>query len=336
MKKENILSITSYCLIVLFLGICLFIHLLPALFSALLVYELTVSLSKKAQKHTQHCNIFASVCIGLGVLVILGGIILGITHFITNEHANGKTSPLQSLLDQFIGVLEHSKSFLPAALADHIPTTVFELKNYLLGLLKEHTAEVTHVGRESASAIVETIAGMLIGLFIAVHKFKEKTPDKITYHLQKRMHNMLQAFYKIVFAQIKIAGINTLLTSLYLAVALPLFGIHLPYTKTLILLTFLLGLLPVIGNLCSNFILIVISLTISPVIALSSLIFLVIIHKLEYFLNAKIVGHQIDATIWELLLAMFLMESLFGPTGLIAAPVFYAYLKIELKENNLI
>jgi len=34
---------------------------------------------------------------------------------------------------------------------------------------------------------------------------------------------------------------------------------------------------------------------------------------------------------WELLVAMLVMEAAFGLPGLIAAPIFYAYLKTELK-----
>jgi predicted PurR-regulated permease PerM len=47
-------------------------------------------------------------------------------------------------------------------------------------------------------------------------------------------------------------------------------------------------------------------------------------------LNAKIIGAQINAKAWELLTAMLIMEALFGIPGVIAAPVFYAYLKTEL------
>jgi predicted PurR-regulated permease PerM len=63
---------------------------------------------------------------------------------------------------------------------------------------------------------------------------------------------------------------------------------------------------------------------------MGALAFLVIIHKLEYFINARIVGSQIQASAWELLLAMLVMEATFGLPGVIAAPVFYAYLKSEL------
>jgi len=61
-----------------------------------------------------------------------------------------------------------------------------------------------------------------------------------------------------------------------------------------------------------------------------------VIHKLEYFLNAKIVGSRINASAWELLLAMLIMEAAFGLPGLVAAPVYYAYLKDELSARGLI
>jgi predicted PurR-regulated permease PerM len=71
-------------------------------------------------------------------------------------------------------------------------------------------------------------------------------------------------------------------------------------------------------------------------VALASLVFLIVIHKLEYFLNAKIVGNRINARAWELLLAMLLMEAAFGLPGVVAAPVYYAYLKDELRARGLV
>jgi predicted PurR-regulated permease PerM len=110
----------------------------------------------------------------------------------------------------------------------------------------------------------------------------------------------------------------------------------LPLTKTLIAITFLAGLLPVIGNLISNTVIFVVALSNSTYVALVALIFLVVIHKLEYFLNARIVGTRIRASAWELLLAMIVLEVAFGIAGLIAAPVYYAYIKNELSDAGLI
>jgi predicted PurR-regulated permease PerM len=69
---------------------------------------------------------------------------------------------------------------------------------------------------------------------------------------------------------------------------------------------------------------------------MGALLYLIVVHKFEYFLNAKIVGSQIKARAAELLLAILVMEAAFGITGLIAAPIFYAYLKEELRSRALI
>jgi predicted PurR-regulated permease PerM len=71
-------------------------------------------------------------------------------------------------------------------------------------------------------------------------------------------------------------------------------------------------------------------------LAVAALVFLVVIHKLEYFFSARLLGARIQAFSWELLIAMLVMESLFGTAGLIAAPIYYAYVKRELREARLI
>jgi predicted PurR-regulated permease PerM len=45
---------------------------------------------------------------------------------------------------------------------------------------------------------------------------------------------------------------------------------------------------------------------------------------------------QINARAWELLIAMLLMEAAFGLPGMVAAPIYYAYLKSELEFAKLI
>jgi predicted PurR-regulated permease PerM len=104
----------------------------------------------------------------------------------------------------------------------------------------------------------------------------------------------------------------------------------------MVVLTFITGLLPVIGNLISNTVIVMVSLSHSLYVAVGSLIFLVLIHKTEYFLNAHIIGNRIHASAWELLLAMIFMESAFGLGGLIAAPIYYAYIKNELTGRGLV
>ena len=84
----------------------------------------------------------------------------------------------------------------------------------------------------------------------------------------------------------------------------------------------------------ANTVITIVSLSHSWELAAVSLGYLVVIHKLEYFLNARIIGGQIQARAWEMLIAMLAMEAVFGVAGLIAAPVYYAYIKNELAARN--
>jgi predicted PurR-regulated permease PerM len=100
--------------------------------------------------------------------------------------------------------------------------------------------------------------------------------------------------------------------------------------------TFVASLLPVVGNLVSNTMIVIVSVTQSVAVAGLSLAWLVLIHKLEYVLNAHIIGSRIRAQAWELLLAMLTLEALFGLAGLVTAPVIYAQLKHMLQERGLV
>lgn len=166
--------------------------------------------------------------------------------------------------------------------------------------------------------------------------FNEKKEGLLSKFLIERIVCFKESFELIFLAQIKISLVNTVLTASYIYVFLPLFDYHLPFKSTLVLLTFLFGLIPVLGNLITNTIIIVLSLGISLNIALISLAFLVIIHKLEYFLDAKIIGNQIQAKTWEILLVLIVFETLFGISGIIVGSIYYCYLKRELQNLNLV
>jgi predicted PurR-regulated permease PerM len=106
-------------------------------------------------------------------------------------------------------------------------------------------------------------------------------------------------------------------------------AISLKHATVVIGLTFLCGLLPIVGNLISNSIIVGVAFTVSPQAAIASLIFLVVLHKLEYFLNSKIIGDRIKNPVWLTLLALILGERLMGIPGMILAPVILNYIKVE-------
>jgi predicted PurR-regulated permease PerM len=182
--------------------------------------------------------------------------------------------------------------------------------------------------------LVHALIGIVIG---ALASFEMRRPSApLSSAISERVGRLALAFEKVVFAQVRISAINTAFTGIYLLLVLPLFGVHLYLAKTLVVITFLVGLIPVLGNLVSNTAIVIIALGTSPPAALASLAFLIVIHKLEYFLNAKIVGKHIHAAAWEILIAMLCFEAAFGIPGVILAPIVYAYAKQELADRGLI
>jgi predicted PurR-regulated permease PerM len=93
---------------------------------------------------------------------------------------------------------------------------------------------------------------------------------------------------------------------------------------------------PIVGNLVCNVVITIVGLSVSPLAAAACLGFLILIHKAEYVINAKVVGSRTQMGVWELLSVMFVAEAVFGPAGLVAAPLCYAYLKKELASLRLI
>ncbi|MGI8436256.1 MAG: AI-2E family transporter [Chthoniobacterales bacterium] len=147
-----------------------------------------------------------------------------------------------------------------------------------------------------------------------------------TDRIRERFSSFYQSFAAVMGAQLIISGINTSLTAIFV------YAVGLRYASVVIILTFICGLLPIIGNLISNAIIIGIALTMSPKMALVALAFLLVIHKLEYFLNSRIIGGRIDHPMWMMLLAMLIGERLMGIAGVILAPVVLSFAKVELKK----
>ena len=141
---------------------------------------------------------------------------------------------------------------------------------------------------------------------------------------------MIESFTHIVFAQFKISTVNTLATAILLLGVLPALGTPIPLAGTLVGITFVAGLIPIVGNLVSNSIIVAIAISQSLTMATLALVWLVLIHKVEYFLNAHIICSRIRSKAWELLLIMLVMEALFGLAGLVTAPVLYAQIKNTL------
>jgi len=179
--------------------------------------------------------------------------------------------------------------------------------------------------------------GVLAALLVFFRRPREgKEARPFAAALGGRVRRFAEAFERVVLAQLEISAVNTTLTAVYLFGLVPLLAERLPFSTTLVLVTFLAGLLPVVGNLISNTAIVVLSFGVAPWLALVSLGFLVAIHKLEYLVNARIVGNRIGAEAWEIFLSIVVFEVAFGIPGVVLAPIAYAWVKGELREKSLV
>jgi len=209
--------------------------------------------------------------------------------------------------------------------------------------LEEVKDKVTNVGRYAREAVFQA-ALVIIGLVVAASLFldarwgAESDPQtsrdslyaNVVRELAARFETFYRSFGKVMGAQIIISFINTALTAVFLA------WNGFPYALVIIGLTFLFGLLPIIGNLMSNTLVVGVAFTMpnGPQMALFALIFLIVIHKLEYFLNSKIVGDRIKNPMWLTLIGIVLGEKLMGVPGMVLAPIVLHYIKVEASRNK--
>jgi predicted PurR-regulated permease PerM len=261
-------------------------------------------------------------------LILVSAISYALGHFI-----NDTVRALPEIADKAIpSVIEWAREYqieLPFtdydSLKDLASDTVKSQVNYL--------GSVARVARGATTQFIFVVVGCVVAISLFLNPRLELDREKYALRdnlyslccdqIAKRFEIFYQSFAMVIGAQIVISTINTVLTAIFVMF------VGLPYAVVVIGATFLCGLIPVIGNLVSNTIIVGIGFTVSPKMALGALVFLVAIHKLEYFLNSKIIGQRIRNPLWLTLLALVLGERLMGIAGMILAPVVLNYIRME-------
>lgn len=313
----------------------LYLHLLPALIAGLLVFTLVNSLTPLLDNRMLWGDGPRLLAVSIIAAAVIGLIVfLGV---LSTSVIRENFERLPALMNRMAEIIEQSRSSLPGWLSEYIPADADQLRHTMVDWLRSNAYIFQDAGIDIGRVFMHIVIGMVIGALLSLEKAVATSGGgPLTREIADHSLRLSTSFRQVVFAQIWISGINASLTGLYLMLVLPLLGINLPFTKTMVVLTFVVGLLPILGNLISNTVIFVVSLSHSLAVAVGALGYLIVIHKLEYFLNARIIGSQIRARAWEMLIAMILLESAFGIPGLIAAPIYYAYMKSEFRDKGLI
>lgn len=323
--------IVSFVLVTLLCLGTLAYGLLPGLLAVCLGYLMAVFLAGEHRVKGPRMR----PPVAAAVVVLLPLVILGMLLANAKGMAFGIVGQYQALLHYLASTVLEIREKLPADLAIHLPDELKQAQVWLADYLKSKAHALTGFGTASLHGFLLVYVGLVIGALI---KGTPRLPSSapLRCEVRQRASHFIAAFRQIVVAQFWIAAINALSTALFLVVALPLFGVQMPYIGALVALTFFAGLIPIVGNLVCNSVITLAGVSVSPAVGLACLAFLIAIHKTEYVINAKILGKQTNTAAWELLAVMFIGEAVFGLPGLVAAPLYYAYIKKELQAAGLV
>ncbi|WP_041944100.1 AI-2E family transporter [Wigglesworthia glossinidia] len=334
-KKEKIANFWSLVLFITCILLSIPLHLFPCYISGFIAYNIVLKITPFFSKIITNCQLRWIIvalmfifCIILITVIIFSLIIIIL-------------SDLQYIIDIFTQNTDYFSNinkYVPNNFSSFFLDHTKSLKDYFIDLIKDNLILIKHAGKNLLHGLITIFISFVIGILIAINQLtaQKKNTTLLINKIQVRFEYFSNSLKDIFFSQIKISLVNTFLTALIILVIFPIYRIHLPLSKTLIMATFVFGLIPIIGNFISNCILIASALSISLKISGIMLLYLVFIHKLEYFLNAKIIGNRIHSKSWELLLSMLIFEAFFGIEGLVVAPIFYAYLKKELQVAKII
>lgn len=309
----------SYAMMLALLVLIGFLHLATLVLTSLFGYFILRRLTFGGRKWLA----------GVLYVLLVVAVFLGFGYF-SKQAVVGLPSIVEKTIPAVVEYAENRGLDLPF-------TDLASLKSLAMSATKE---KFTNVGAYARGAVFE-IASLVAGLVVALSLFldskfgspteagagKDNLYSAVSRELAVRFRAFYTSFSTVIGAQIIISAINTGLTATFLV------WNHYPHTTVIIPLTFLLGLLPIIGNLLSNTLIIGVGFTISPSMALAALVFLVVIHKFEYFLNSKIIGDRIKNPMWLTLIGLVVGERLMGIPGMIFAPVVLHYIKVEASRS---
>ncbi|HET7434683.1 MAG TPA: AI-2E family transporter [Thermoanaerobaculia bacterium] len=277
----------------------------------------------------------------LVVTVVTAAAVIGGTALMATMLRRGADN-IPDMMNQMADILGSVRIWLGGLGRQFIPEVMTDAEDFKATVvlwLKTHAQTLRAGGLWLGIGLVHMIMGSLLAILVFfrhVRRHDERQHGPLAAALLEKMQRFARAFASVASAQIKISAVNTTLTGIYVLVVLPLFGIHVPFATTLVVITFVCGLIPVLGNLISNAVITVLSMGISIGTAVASLAFLVIIHKLEYLINSRIVGGETDSQAWEILMAIIIGEAAFGVGGVVLAPIVYAFIKSELRDRGLV
>ena len=313
------------------------LDLLSALLAGLLIAQLVHS-TAPLLRHIGIADhrIGKAVALGLVAAIITIALVLAIVAI--SSWLTAGPENLFFLMQRMAEAIGSMREHLPGWASSYLPANVEEFEAAASKWLRDNAWQLRFVGRDIGLFLTHTIVGMIIGGMVAYSRdIRDSDPGPLAAALEERVKILGNAFRSIVFSQVRISALNTTLTAIYLGRALA-FVRRLPAVRENDDRRHL-HRRAAAGDRQSH-----------------------LQHRDRAGEPERITRHrgrfarlpgghpqagilrecphhrraQIRARAWELLLAMLVMDAAFGIPGLIAAPIYYAYVKDELTLRKLI
>jgi len=263
------------------------------------------------------------------IVIAFWGFVVFLRHTTGKEGREGLLKIVETALPRAMSFAEQNGIQLPFDDMD-------SLKSLTVARIRGQVKYLGNYAKVASKEFVFLLIGVVVAgsLFLnpamdlekGRHRLRNNLYTLTTDEIVKRFQSFYMSFETVMGAQIIIALINTAATAIFTMAT------SLPHAPIVIGVTFLCGMLPIIGNIISNSIITLIAFTVSPEKAITALIFLIVLHKLEYFLNSKIIGTRINNPVWLTLLGLVLAERLMGVPGIVLAPVILHFIKVESSQ----
>lgn len=217
-----------------------------------------------------------------------------------------------------------------------------EIYDYIYIFFKENLNFITG----GVGLLIKVSIGIIFGLIFHFSKVTEKENNtlegKVMNDLLYYSEKIFISFKNIISIQILIALMNTTIISI-MALGITYVwtyiisngqeAMFLPYWYIVIPITFVLSLVPVVGNILINLILIMSTVQISPTFVVFGLLLFLIIHKLELIVIGKKMNEKVNVPFSFIIISMALGEMLFhSMSGMLLGMVILLTFSLITKE----
>ena len=253
-QRPSNAEIAAWTLVGTLLIYVMFVRIVAAVIGGLALYlildRLALSLSKRIP------GMAARTTAVILVTLVGGGVVIGAAAF-SISFLQHHVDTLPAMMRQMADILRSTRLWLGGyghQLIPDVMTDAETIKTGMVDWLKRHADALKIAGGTFSIGLLHVVMGMLLAIvvfFRHVTHHDDEARGPLAMYLTEKVDRFAHVFSRIASAQIKVSLFNTFITALYLLTLL-LLGRTIPFMTTLIVITFIFGLIPIVGNIVSN------------------------------------------------------------------------------------